>query len=554
MNVQKQAIEYINPGQISVTTFDQPLFALAKLVQLRWPAAHGESVHVVMLGGLHIEMALWSTLGDVLEGSGWTSALIESEVASSGTADSFLKVSHLARTRHAHQVTVLTLWKLRKVAYQQSGTNQSEAAWIDDMQKRSPTFMYWDFILRYETLILIFVRAHREKDFALYVEVLEELTPLFFALDHVNYARWLPIHIKDMKCLPSSIRDEFEKQCHWVLSKTNNKFSAIPVDQAHEQENAYIKGRGGCIGLTENPTAFSRWMLSGPELARLQKQFEEQYLSGVDPEHPRNLQNHEQGITAQKTFQKQVNSLFNTFIKMSNPFLDDFPELVMLDSHNCVDNSVVIALRALEDIGVTQYHDFVKRVIEDRSVLIHQPIKKNSLALFKRPQPKVLSKQGKKFKVLQNNVALFGQLFVSMQSHEGDLKEFFAHEIQSFPPSLSDLGKLHLTSAKSDLLKCIGQPELSDPPSTYECTMLDGAVIVHFLPTNLVNTFEEYADKVFIPYLFKQLEDSIRLDLVWDIYLPNSLKESTREKRGKDVRRKISSQTKLPGNWTDFFT
>ena len=53
-------------------------------------------MHVVMLGGLHIEMALWSTPGDVLEGSGWTSALTESEVASSGTADSFLKVSHLA--------------------------------------------------------------------------------------------------------------------------------------------------------------------------------------------------------------------------------------------------------------------------------------------------------------------------------------------------------------------------------------------------------------------------------------------------------------------------
>ena len=34
------------------------------------------------------------------------------------------------------------------------------------MQKRSPTFMYWDFILRYETLILIFALAHREKNFA----------------------------------------------------------------------------------------------------------------------------------------------------------------------------------------------------------------------------------------------------------------------------------------------------------------------------------------------------------------------------------------------------
>ena len=142
------------------------------------------------------------------------------------------------------------------MAFLQSGSNQSEAAWKDDMQKRSPTFMYWDFILRYQTLILIFVRAHKEKNFALYVEVLENLTPLCFALDHVNYARWLHIQIRDMKCLPSPIKDEFEKQCHWVLSKINNRFSAIPVDQAHEQENSYIKGSGGCIGLTENAAAF----------------------------------------------------------------------------------------------------------------------------------------------------------------------------------------------------------------------------------------------------------------------------------------------------------
>ena len=52
-----------------------------------------------MLGGLHTEMALWSTLGDILDGSGWTEAMAESEVATSGVADSFLKCSHLTRTR-----------------------------------------------------------------------------------------------------------------------------------------------------------------------------------------------------------------------------------------------------------------------------------------------------------------------------------------------------------------------------------------------------------------------------------------------------------------------
>ena len=31
MDVQQKAIEYLNPGQIPVTTFDQPLFALCKI-------------------------------------------------------------------------------------------------------------------------------------------------------------------------------------------------------------------------------------------------------------------------------------------------------------------------------------------------------------------------------------------------------------------------------------------------------------------------------------------------------------------------------------------
>ena len=186
LDIQRRAIKWINPWQISVTTFDQPLFPLAKLVQWKWPNVYGESVHVVMMGGLHLEMALWNTLGDVLEDSGWTTALTEAEAASSGTADSFLKVAHLTRTRHAHQITLLTLNKLQKEAFSQSESNESEVEWRNNMCQKSPTFMFWDFILRYESLILIFVRAHREKNFSLYVEALEKLTPLFFALDHVN--------------------------------------------------------------------------------------------------------------------------------------------------------------------------------------------------------------------------------------------------------------------------------------------------------------------------------------------------------------------------------
>ena len=79
-----------------------------------------------MLGGLHTEMAVWNTLGDYLEDSGWTAALTQAGVASSGTADSFLKAAHLTRTRHGHQVCALALSKLQHDAFLSSESLDDE--------------------------------------------------------------------------------------------------------------------------------------------------------------------------------------------------------------------------------------------------------------------------------------------------------------------------------------------------------------------------------------------------------------------------------------------
>ncbi len=84
-----------------------------------------------------------------------------------------------------------------------------------------------------------------------------------------------------------------------------------------------------------------------------------------------------------------------------------------------------------------------------------------------------------------------------MQSRDG-VKEFFAHEIKSFPLSLSDLGKLYILNTKSDLLKCIEQSQQAESPSMYDCIILDGAAIVHSLSTAGAKTFIEYAEDVFI--------------------------------------------------------
>lgn len=128
--------------------------------------------------------------------------------------------------------------------------------WEDRMVKSSPTIMFWNMIIHYQTLTLLFMRAHRERNFKLYVDVLDKLIPLFFALDHINYARWLPVHLRDMQSLPDTVMKEFQENGHWAISKTSNKFSTMPLDQAHEQENKIVKSSGGAVGLTENPVAF----------------------------------------------------------------------------------------------------------------------------------------------------------------------------------------------------------------------------------------------------------------------------------------------------------
>ncbi|GFS18353.1 hypothetical protein ElyMa_001520000 [Elysia marginata] len=264
-----------------------------------------------------------------------------------------------------------------------------------------------------------------------------------------------------MKSLPSTTMNEFIYHKHWLLSKTDNKFSSIPFDQAHEQENKLVKGSGGVIGITQNPSALRRWMFSGPEISRLIDQFED---TCMDENEERQHPHHEQNFQTQKTFQVQVNKLLNSFEEMGNPFLDDFTELLRFDSRTCVDICQLTNCETLNGLG--------KYVFEQRSKSIHDPITRNSITIFEQKQ-RVIKHPANRIKVLQNNVSLFGQLYVAMQSRDSDIDEFFAHEIQSYPPSLSNLGKLRLSSNKSDLLDCLKCTLTADPLATFDCKVMD---------------------------------------------------------------------------------
>ena len=90
----------------------------------------------MMFGGLHTELAALKALGTWIEGSGWTSALVQAGITTPGTADSFLKASHVSRTRHAHQITACALYILMDKAYKHYCNCISE-------EGEPKTFMEW---------------------------------------------------------------------------------------------------------------------------------------------------------------------------------------------------------------------------------------------------------------------------------------------------------------------------------------------------------------------------------------------------------------------------
>ena len=127
-----------------------------------------------------------------------------------------------------------------------------------------------------EVLVLVYVRSLSQSTFTMYLDSLTELVPWFHALDHANYARWIPVHLRDMAELPRKHPDIARKfmEGSFTVQKTKRVFSVISIDHAHGQNNAHIKNNGGAVGLTDNPSALQHWMVARPEVARVIAEFQ----------------------------------------------------------------------------------------------------------------------------------------------------------------------------------------------------------------------------------------------------------------------------------------
>ena len=183
------------------------------------------------------------------------------------------------------------------------------------------------------TAVSCILRSLRTSSLPLYLDALQKLTPWFFALDHMDYSRWVPVHLYDMLTLKKRLPQTYAHLLNggFTVQKTAKAFSAIAIDQAHEQNNGMVKGDGGAVGLTENPAALRRWMISDPEVARLIAEFEASPEADEEIK-PGSIRHHEEAKSTQLSFAKDVKSLTSVIDDMGNPFTEESGDILVLDT------------------------------------------------------------------------------------------------------------------------------------------------------------------------------------------------------------------------------
>ena len=174
----------------------------------------------------------------LLDSTGRTAALVQADIATPGKADSLLKVLYVSRT----QVIAAALYTLLQNFYSSYVEEHNDHAgnfdkWRQLKEDENPQFKFWILTLEIQLSVLVFVRSLRERYFYLCIQALQKVAPWMFALDHPNYARWLPVHTRDMMLLEECHPDEFE--CSLKVTKGDR--GKKPDCRHHEQSKGVQK-------------------------------------------------------------------------------------------------------------------------------------------------------------------------------------------------------------------------------------------------------------------------------------------------------------------------
>ena len=574
---------------------DEGVYHIAKEIQL----VHPEKFSNVFLGlgGFHLQKVVLACIGLYLRSSGAFEIIVETETMGPHSAESALNGNHYSRAvrvigmlcevmqtlqwraffdqydSEQYSQLFLVFKRLQSSVYEEKALSEETRAALNSINdiktdfekfrvqrsKENTVFYYWDQFVSYLVPILRdLIRGDRENNWDLHVCSIRECLPLFFSFDRTNYARWCTLYYDDCLKLKENhpkIYNDF-KNGHFTVQHSNRRFSSVALDQALEQHyNKPAKGLGGVIGITRRKYAVTKHDLISHEKESLTN-FLRTYC-GLDEDDEHAL-HHEFSKSLTIQDQQCVTKMLLYLLERGNPFL----ETEQCDLSNLITGVKMEAqtsefLVHAHEKGETAYQTFVDERLTKKSKGILDPIHK------------MFPKKKKEKSVIESAARDTSETlrWIEIARSRGISAEILLkYELTSTSYYLTSDGFLKKPE-KAQLSRELENKflEKEEVLNSHPVSQATTAVIIDFMAYARKvyakvlkwKTFEDYFVNLWRKFL-KISENSMRIDIVFDLYEEKSLKHWERLRRKKvdpiDLQsEKLCSHTLLPVDMEAFW-
>ncbi|KAK3741541.1 hypothetical protein QZH41_002925 [Actinostola sp. cb2023] len=396
------------------------------------------------------------------------------------------------------------------------------------------TSEFWMSYVRLVENVLGLIRASREGNWVMHMAFIREMIPWCFAYDKHNYARYLTVYYAQMTRLPEDhpdIYNHFMDGGFSVQLGDCNPFAKIPVDQATEETvNKDTQTAGGTKGFSLKPGTVSKYYLT----AEYRSTFLKQLRQMIELQTP-GLHHADLGISRIKKDEADVQILVDLFEKnWTNPF-DPSDELVSISTGTAATPEISKDLLGAYTIGEQAYTEFKeKRIENESSQKFHDRLPKHNLKSFTNIKAKKKTKSSNKEAILKADHRLFGRMVLIATSRNLQMKDVLKHPLGPLPWALANcdgtLKKTNKSSLARNLEKKIASAAEIPQPSA---CIIDGMSLVQKVQAEN-KTFAELSEHLLVSAL-RAATGSARVDVVFDVYNDNSIKNSERVRRGSGI-------------------
>ena len=553
-----------------VCVFDQALYAKAS--EIKWKNLVKFGDIVIRMGAFHTSCTLLAILGKRFGDAGLRELAIEIGIIEDGSISGVLEGRQYNRAIRMHKLTYEALNRLAWDSFVECVGEKEEifeelSECIEEMSNCIDTDTFhetlsksvymrvanlfdehqeflkkengdlsalWMSYIDMVGVMLDILRASREGNWQLHLASIKTMIPWCFAYDKVNYARYLSAYYQEMVLLPETqpeVHEYMTSGGFCVQMGQLNPFGRIPVDQAVEETvNKDTQTAGGTKGFSLKDSALQRYYITAEYRTQFLRNMREMIclneskLDHPDLSKPRIALDESQVTSI-------VDILSNSWM---NPFKLEEQDLASLSSGISAPDSLRNDLLEAYNIGNKEYETFKKRLSHENTNVpkFHDKITRCNLKTFASLENKSKIVKSKNSELmLRANRNLFAHIVLVAENRNLQMEEVLQHPLGPLPWSLATCDGLMRKTNKAALGNSVAKDVLSaEMLLRPHGSLIDGMALVQKMKCDN-KTFAEIASAVLVQAL-REASDSVRTDIVFDVYQNISIKSAERAIRG----------------------